>query len=110
METVYIVLIIVVGIIILVFLLRDRLTFFGGNVRARRGENEIGGGMRINAESPRSEGTRVSGNKMLGKRQTIKTTEQGSQIETNLMKGENQRIEIGESSEADSSENLQSPE
>ena len=108
METVYITLIIVIGIIVLVYLLKDRLTFFGGNISGRRGENEIGAGMRINAESSRREGTRVSENKMLGTGQTIKTKERGSQIDRNYMKGKNQSIEIGETPEADrpeSSEN-----
>ena len=110
METVYIVLIIAIAVIIVVFLLRDRLTSFKGSVRRKRGENELGAGMQFDAESSTREGTRVSENKMLGTGQAIKTNEQGSQIDKNYMKGKNQRIEIGETSEAESPESSENPE
>ncbi len=68
--------------------------------------------MEINAESESSQsgGTRVSGIKMVGERQTIKTTEPGSQITKSLIKGKDQTIEIGESSEVKRPENPESAE
>lgn len=106
MDTVYIVLIIVIGLVILVFLLRDRLTFFRANVRGRRGRNEIGGGVGIGA-SPLGQpsSTRVSGTRMIGKKQKINIREKGAQVDKNLMKGEEQEINIDNPNEPRNSEN-----
>ncbi len=115
METVYIVLIVVVGIVILVFLVRDRLTSFGASLKGKRGESELGGGVRMTAESskqpPPTESprqppsTRVSGTRMIGKKQKINIREKGAQVDKNLMKGEEQEINIDNPNEPKKSEN-----
>ena len=105
MENVYIVLIIVVGVVILVFLLRDRLTSFKANVRGRRGESEIGGGLGIGAETPRQRpGTSVTRTRMIGKKQEMSVKQPGAQVDETLMKGEEQKINIDNPNEPQKSE------
>ncbi len=114
METVYIVLIVVVGIVILVFLVRDRLTSFGASVKGKRGESELGGDVRMTAESskqpPPTESprqppsTRVSGNRMIGKKQRMNVREKGAQVEKNLMKGEDLELTVDQPTEPENPE------
>lgn len=95
METVYIVLIIVIGIVTIVFVLRDRLTSFRANVKGKRGNNEVGGGVGMNAYPPDSSTpTKVSGNRMIGKKQRIDVREKGAEVEKNRMEGEELEIKI----------------
>lgn len=102
METIYIVLIIVLGIITLVFLLRDRLKSFLGDVTAGLGSSTIHGGISIEAEADsstkdQSTKTEVTGNIMEGKKQRIYVEQEGAKIKDNQMRGENLDIEVSDS-------------
>ncbi|MBE9098827.1 hypothetical protein [Vacuolonema iberomarrocanum] len=96
MDAIWIVLIITIGVIVVVWMLRDRITrlFF----KSPYGE----GGM--DADSPqhrnmrrRSPSTRVSGNRMIGKRNKIRVTQSDVDVQRNLMEGEELELNVDES-------------
>ena len=72
METVWIVLIVAIALIIIVFLLRDRITFLGGSVSRNQNGVETLADARLGADPSHQlgTGTRISGNKMVGNRQS----------------------------------------
>lgn len=96
METVWIVLIVAIALIIIVFMLRDRITFLGGSVSRNQNGVETRADAKLGADPSRQlgTGTRISGNKMVGNRQRISSEERGAQIEKNYMKGEDLDIRV----------------
>ena len=107
METLYIVIAVVVGVIVVVFLLRDRITRFF----ARFSEGEIG----VDAAPPRGRqskrqpSTRVSGNRMVGKRQKLRVTQTNVDVEKNVMKGEDLELNVDNSIEQSSDSDSPQP-
>lgn len=92
METLYIVIAVVIGVVIVVFILRDRITRFF----ARVADHEIG----VNAAPPgrrerRQAATRVKGNRMVGKRQQMRVRQTDVEVDRNVMRGEDQELEVG---------------
>ncbi len=105
MQTVYIVLIIVFGIIVLVFFLRERLKVFRVNLGGRRGNSEIHGALDLDADSSRrSLSTKVSNNIMKGKKQRLNVRDKGAEVEKNFMEGEDLQLNVDNSERPEKTE------